>query len=794
MNTNLSLMQASTPDPGWWQRWIARAFGPPLPPHLQKEFTVALGAYFRPFLLASPVAAALTVAASLSVQSNTAVFFSGMCLVGLGFILRACHQALHLADERMIPDIENRFSTGGLIFAAGLGGLVLSVLAGGASMVAQGVVVMVALATMGIGHGTGTGRPGAAVIQGISLSLPVAVSILVIWQWPWGLAGGLGVLAYGAVCLGMVKRNHMLQCELLVTRDLQRAERERMDVAMETMDQPIAVLDDDLRLVSINRSALDLVGIAAVNKARPPLLTELMGDAINVSGTYAKPEELLGPAAMLLAARQRFTTVVRLKDGRFVDMEGLPLPGGGWLALLHDSTTERNAIDELNREIRRCPLTGLPNRRAFDEELERRLGAGETFALILLDLDGFKQVNDRHGHGVGDRVITRIGFRLRTADPALFAARLGGDEFAMLASIDHTDEAMALARRLVDSIDAPMRMGEDEIQLGAAAGVVLSTAAGDDAKQLMRAADLALIAAKGDPSNQVQLFSAELQEEAAGTAVLETRVRAALRAGRLDVAYQPVVDLGLGRVVGVEALTRWRDDGGASVSPDRVVAIAEARGLTDRLRRAVLDQAAPLIANWPVPLDLWVNASVQDLVQPGVVGEVMAAISAAGIAPDRLTLEITETALMTDEGGCIEHLAQLRGHGVRLAMDDFGAGFSSLERLRRLPISALKISGSLLTGAPGNPVASDIFRVAATLGSSMGLMLVAEGVEGPAELSLVREAGVGFAQGFGLAQPVPAHQLAAAIERAEDAVRATRGIPVRTLNPNPPARRRIRQR
>jgi diguanylate cyclase (GGDEF)-like protein len=534
------------------------------------------------------------------------------------------------------------------------------------------------------------------------------------------------------------------------------------------------VLDSDLKVLLINRSALDLLGMDTVDTSVPPRFDDLLSAAPNLVKAAGNREEFLAHAELLVTARQPFSGVLRLNDDRVIDMECLPIPDGGWVAMLRDSTGERHAIAELNREIRRCPLTGLPNRRGFLEELDRRLSRGDSFALMILDLDGFKQVNDRHGHSVGDRMITRIGFRLRTADQALYAARLGGDEFAVLAEIASGDDAVALARRLVETIDVPARFGEAEVQVGAAIGVAMAPDDGALPETLLRAADLALLTAKAQPGNQIRLFTHDLLERSARVANLEARVRSALRGGRVDVAYQPLVDLKTGTVVAVEALARWRDDGGEPITTPQLVAIAESRGLVADLRRMVLDSAAATIAGMDRPLDLWVNASVYDLRTPGMVSEVMAALAAVGLPPRRLALEVTETALMTEEDGCHANLAALCTLGVTVAMDDFGAGFSSLDRLRRLPITALKISGSLLHGASEDRLAGDIFRMAASLGQAMDLMLVAEGVEGMSELALARAAGIHRAQGFALAAPVPAEQLEQAIADAESTARTGR--------------------
>jgi diguanylate cyclase (GGDEF)-like protein len=788
----------SAVQPGPWQRLLAGIFGPPLFQTLRHEYTRQLGSYLFPFLISGLVAASLSVFVAVSVRSTLAMFFAGIGLAGFGFIVMACREARQERDPEQMDETESRFALGASIVAIGLGGIVVAVLGTNSPLLAQAMVVMVALAALGGSSGAWQGRPELALVQATCIGLPTATALLLRWPTPWGAGMAVGVLTYAIVSIAIARHSFRAQSALLRAREEQRGERNRMRVALEHLGQAIAVLDTDLKVTLINRSALDLLGMDNFDPAQTPRFDDLLASAPNLVRASGNREEFLAHAELLVTARQPFSGVLRLNDDRMIDLECLPITDGGWVAMMRDATGERHAIAELNREIRRCPLTGLPNRRGFLEELDRRLSRGDHFALMIIDLDGFKQVNDRHGHSVGDRMITRIGFRLRTADQALYAARLGGDEFAVLAEIDSADEAVALARRLVDTIDVPARFGEAEVQVGAAIGVALAPDDGVLAETLLRAADLALLTGKAQPGNQIRLFTPDLLERSARIANLEARVRSALRGGRVDVAYQPQVDLKSGKVVALEALARWRDDGGEPVEPHQLVAIAENRGLIGDLRRMVLDQAAATVASLDRPLDLWVNISVHDLRQPGMVGEISAALAAAGLPPARLAVEVTETALMTSEDSCQANLQALHLLGVAVAMDDFGAGFASLDRLRRMPVDALKISGSLLHGAAEDRLAGDIFSMAANLGRAMKLMLVAEAVQGAAELALARAAGIDRAQGFALSAAVPAEQIEAAIAAAEAAARPRRARPAAKsmraqaaagkAGPKPPAR------
>jgi diguanylate cyclase (GGDEF)-like protein len=756
----------------WPLRLARRVLGAPLPASLQAELTRDLGSFFLPLALAGPVAAMLAIATALTVQSLPALFFAGLVLAGIAFVVFACHAVREPGPDIDLGEVESRFVLGSIIVTVGLGGIVFAVLSRPSPFVVQAVVVMLGLAVLGTANGTGQVRPLIALVQFPAISLPIGVALIRFWPAPWGVGAGVGVLVFGVLCVSMARSGYAAHTELMLAREAQAAERQRLETAVQTLSQAITILDAATKVVAMNSSAMALLGVEPIDPANPPTFAEMLADAPNLQTAATNRAEFLGHATMLVDMRQPFNAALHLNDNRVVDLECQPVPGGGWVTVMRDSTGEHNAIAELNREIRRCPVTGLPNRRAFMEELDQRLLRGSTFALMIVDLDGFKQVNDRYGHAMGDRVITRVGFRLRTADPSLFASRMGGDEFAILAESDDEDGALALARLLIDAVDQPARFGDAEIQVGAAVGVALSPTNGIAGEELLRAADLALLSAKGHPGSHICLFTPELKLLSARNAGVDSRVRSALRAGNIDVAYQPLIDLESGRVVALEALARWQPDGGEAVAPAELVRIAEARGLVGTLRRLVLEQAAAVIAAMPQTMNLWINASVHDLRLPGMVDEVLAELENAGLPPHRLALEVTETALMTDEDACRSNIERLIKLGVGVAMDDFGAGFSSLDRLRRLPINALKISGSLLSGAPGQAAAADIFRVAASLGHSMDLMLVAEGVESREELELARAAGIHRVQGFALSPPVPANRIPEAIANAEAAANA----------------------
>lgn len=754
------------------RRWHDQFFGPPLPQKLMIELAGSIGEYYYSFLFGGPVAAGLAIATALSVDSALAIMFAGVSALGLGLLVFSCRAALQPLNQANLKFTERCYELGAIIGSVGFGGIVVGVLTADSTFAAQTVVVMVALAALGVATGTGPGRPHIAASQAMFISLPMAVTIVLQWPWPWALAAAGGVVVYGIVCISVSRKNYFVHTELLVVRERVRAEQERIAVAVAHMNQAMAILDADLRLLVINQRALELLGLESLDLAVAPDFAELLVSAPNMANAVGERAEFIARASLLAAARQQFNTVCRLNDKRMIDLEFVPIPGGGWVCVLRDNTSENNAIAELQQELRRCPLTGLPNGRALFEDVERRLAEGKPFCLMMIDLDGFALVNDQFGHAMGDRMIRRIGFRLRTADAGLFAAKLAGDRYSVLADIADAGAAEALGRRLIATIDAPAHFDESDVQVGAAVGYAMAPADASEAEPLLRAANLALAAAKFQRGNALCQFQPSMLEQSVQNAGTQVRVRAALRAGNIDVAYQPIVDLVTAKVLAVEALVRWPGDGNEAIAAETLAAIADAHGQAGRLRQLVMAKATKAVAALPGAINLWLNVSVLDLKDGSIVDDVAAAMADAGLPISRLVLEITETALMTDVAACEHTLDRLRSLGARVAMDDFGAGFSSLDRLRRLPINALKISGALLAGAADDPIAGRVLQLAAWFGDVMDLRVVAEGVETSRELDLVRFCGIPYAQGFALSPPVAAAELPAAIARAETAAHA----------------------
>ncbi|MGI5530661.1 putative bifunctional diguanylate cyclase/phosphodiesterase [Streptomyces syringium] len=410
----------------------------------------------------------------------------------------------------------------------------------------------------------------------------------------------------------------------------------------------------------------------------------------------------------------------------------------------------------------RDPLTGLPNRQWLLEStwnaLDEAEQAGDRAALVLIDLDRFRSVNDTLGHLAGDRLLLQIAERLRLALPhGAEAARLGGDEFAvLLPTTDSLTSAQRVARSLVAALGSPLDLDGLTLVLEASAGVAVYPDHALDAEGLLRRADVAMYQAKRDRSG-VEVYEARRDGNTPDRLGLLGDLRRALDAGDVELHYQPKVGFD-GHVAGLEALVRWVHPERGRVSPDEFIAIAESSGLMPRLTEYVLETALGQVAKWRamgLEVPVAVNVSPRDVHTPGFAGSVAARLARHGVPAGSLQLEITEHVLLEDPQRAADTLAGLTGHGVKMSLDDFGTGYSSLVHLRRLPVSELKIDRSFVARLAIDNEDAEIVRCTLDLAHSLGLVVVAEGVEDDETWERLRDLGCDAVQGWLVAAAMP---------------------------------------
>jgi diguanylate cyclase (GGDEF)-like protein/PAS domain S-box-containing protein len=459
----------------------------------------------------------------------------------------------------------------------------------------------------------------------------------------------------------------------------------------------------------------------------------------------------------------------RLSDGRIIDVEvsshGLSFGGRPAVLVAIQDMTERTALEaELRHQAFHDALTNLANRALFIDRADhavRRLERGGTnVAVLVLDLDGFKMVNDSLGHSAGDTLLVAVAGRLQTAlRSGDTAARLGGDEFAVLVEdAKDPEEAALVADRLLEALAAPFGLAGKEVFVRASVGVALTS--GDrDAEDLLRDADAAMYQAKADGKSCHRLFEPAMYSASLARLELEGDLRRAVELGEFVLHYQPVVEAATSRVVALEALVRWQHPTRGLVTPDEFIPLAEDNGLIVDIGRWVLREACQQTRVWQAiagneDLTIAVNLSARQLTDPDLVRDVARALADAGLPPASLTLEITETVLMRDPEVAIGRLRELKCFGVRLAIDDFGTGYSSLSSLQRLPVDILKIDKAFVDEVTCGVEAAGLVEAVVRLAGTLALETVAEGVERPEQLERLQVLGCQQIQGFYFSRPL----------------------------------------
>lgn len=440
-----------------------------------------------------------------------------------------------------------------------------------------------------------------------------------------------------------------------------------------------------------------------------------------------------------------------------------------YVAVFSDISAIKNSEHELMHLAHHDPLTDLPNRLLFSDRAEQALASAQIHkrgcALLMIDLDHFKMINDSLGHTIGDQLLKVVAERLKAMfGPGITLARLGGDEFAVLAeSCPQLVQAAALAQRIIEGLKEPFLIDGQQLFINTSIGISLFPSDALSAEQLLRNADSALFKAKSAGRNGYALYTEELTAHAQQRVETAFELRRALDQEQLRVFYQPVHDLQSSRVIGVEALVRWEHPQRGLVSPAEFIPVAERTGLIAEIDAWVMRQACQQMCHWQqagvVLSFVAVNVSSRLFARRELYRQVAQVLRETGLDPAYLELEVTESAVMEDPEVALEQMHRLRELGVRLAIDDFGTGYSSLLRLKRLPVQKLKIDQGFVAGLPWDEDDAAIVRVIIALAQSMGMQVHAEGIEQVEQAAFLLEHGCQLGQGYWFGRPVPAEQL-----------------------------------
>ncbi|ODT80001.1 MAG: hypothetical protein ABS76_17560 [Pelagibacterium sp. SCN 64-44] len=538
----------------------------------------------------------------------------------------------------------------------------------------------------------------------------------------------------------------------------------RLDAAVNNISIGLCMMDARGRLVICNEPYARIYNLP-VHLLRPgtqleDILGHLFEMGMSAGGTR---EEYIAWRREVIAKREYGKNIHELNN-RTILMQHHPMKDGGWVSTHEDITEQRQAEARIQHLARHDALTDLPNRIEFLEQMaktEAALNRGERAAVLYIDLDHFKAVNDTLGHAVGDEVIKQAAVRLwGTTRETDLLARLGGDEFALLLRpIDGVDMAARVADRIVKAMRAPMNIGGQQVEIGASVGIAVGPGDGTSTDQLVKNADLALYKAKSEGRSTYHFFEAGMDADLQLRRSIEAGLRLAMQREELRLMYQPLLGLEENRVTCVEALLRWDHDD-RTISPAEFVPVAEDTGLIVPIGEWVLHQACKAAATWPNDVRVAVNLSPVQFRNKDLVGQVKAALTEAGLEPTRLELEITESLLLTDSETTIAALHDLRGMGVRICMDDFGTGYSSLSYLRSFPFDKIKIDRSFMRDLTTRNDSQAIIKAVIGLGQSLGMLTTAEGVETEEQLTMVREHGVSEVQGFLFSPPLQPATLA----------------------------------
>ncbi|MDV2988010.1 UNVERIFIED_CONTAM: EAL domain-containing protein [Methylobacteriaceae bacterium AG10] len=567
-----------------------------------------------------------------------------------------------------------------------------------------------------------------------------------------------------------VSEQHRTRIALVEAHAQLSEQNRRFDAALENMSQGLCMFDARQRLLVWNRRYLEIFGLPE-DAVHVGMSQRAIIEALVAIGCYKRGVTV---DAISEGTRTSLTgdgpkSVLReLADGRVIAVTHRPMAeGGGWVATFEDITERRRNEARIIHMARHDGLTDLPNRTRLREIgaewIEAlRTDAESPLAVLCLDLDRFKPVNDSFGHAVGDHLLRAVAERLRGHVRSHdVVARLGGDEFAVLSRVEDAAGAAALAERLIEVVAAPYALDGIVVEIGMSVGIALAACdVPQDIERLLKEADLALYEAKTEGRGTVRLFEPQMDETMRERLGLERELREALAQDCFELHYQPLVDLSDNRITGMEALLRWHHPERGLVSPAVFIPLAEETGLIVPIGEWVLHQACRDAAAWPGEISVAVNVSPLQLRHRGFVQSVLGALAGSGLKASRLELEITESVLLDDTEANLETLHTLRKLGVRISMDDFGTGYSSISYLRRFPFDKIKIDRSFVRDCAAQSEAGAIIRAIVSLGASLGITTLVEGVETEPQLATVRAEGAQEVQGYLFSPPRPVGEIA----------------------------------
>ena len=706
------------------------------------------------------IAAAMT---ALKTENN--LLWSSVALLMVTGAVRALdmhwyktRKSVLTADEAARWEV--RYQIGAMVYAVALGIWCTTALLSSDDAVAHMICLSVTTGYVAAGAGRTYGRPWIFHVQ-IALACGPTAIALALRGTPYYI-GMACVCAVFFMALKQISTNlQRIFVQALVAREREAALAGQFDTALNNMPHGLCMFAADGRLAVMNHRFSEMMNLSDDLVHHGANAHDIVDACIGAGSISVASGRMILSEIENSQARDIITTDPDLARARSLSWTFQPMAGGGAVVLLEDITERRTAEARITHLARYDELTGLPNRVNFRDEIERLLvvphDAEQLSALLFVDLDQFKQVNDTLGHPCGDQLLCAVADRLRAMlRPEDFVARFGGDEFVVFQqNIKSNEEAARLARRIVDHLSERYKIDNHLVEIGASVGIAM-TSPGVSADTLLKNADMALYRAKADGRGTFCFFREEMAQTVEARRILELDLRKALANEEFELFYQPLVNLKSGRIATCEALLRWNHPVRGTVSPIDIIPIAEDMGLIVDLGRWILRKACMECMKWPEGVSVAVNFSPQQFHQREVLSEVRYALEVSGLPAHRLEIEITESSLLRNTQLTHDVLSQLRTIGVRISLDDFGTGYSSLSYLHNFPLQKVKIDRSFLEGIDSDRPLT-LLRGVARLSADLGMSVVVEGIETNEQLELISADGtVTEAQGYLFSRPVPA--------------------------------------
>jgi diguanylate cyclase (GGDEF)-like protein len=739
-------------------------------------------------LLAGIIFVAIAAAMTALKTGDDLIWACVALLIATGTI-RVLDLRRYLANKATLTSDEaaqwhKRYQFGALVQGAAIGMWCSVTLVSSNDAVVHMICLSVTTGIVAGGAGRAYGRPSIFRLQAL-LQFGPAVIALALRGTPYYVAMSAVSAAFLLAIMQLSANLHRIFMQAVVAREREAALATQFDTALNNMPHGLCMFTNDGCLAVMNHRFGEMMKLPGDFAHLRPSASDILAACVNAGSISAASAKMILAEIENPQAKGIITTDPDVARGRSLSWAFQPMADGGAVVLLEDVTERRNAEARITHLARYDELTGLPNRVNFRDEIEHLLAAphdaDQLSALLFIDLDQFKQVNDTLGHPCGDQLLCAVADRLRAMlRPEDFVARFGGDEFVVFQqNIKSPNEAAALSRRIVDHLSERYKIDNHLVEIGASIGIAM--ASGVSADTLLKNADMALYRAKADGRGTFCFFRDEMAQIVEARRILELDLRRALANEEFELFYQPLVNLQSGKISTCEALLRWNHPLRGMVSPIDIIPVAEDMGMIIDLGRWILRKACLECTRWPEAVSVAVNFSPQQFHQRDLLSEVRYALDVSGLPAHRLEIEITESSLLRNTQLTLELLSQLRELGIRISLDDFGTGYSSLSYLHNFPLQKVKIDRSFLEGIDTDRPLR-LLRGVARLSADLGMSVVVEGIETNEQLELVNADGtVTEAQGYLFSRPVPAPRVLQLLNASHGRRPAEEVLPSRSI-------------